>query len=267
MEDMKKTAGEEVKKSLKEGAASFLDDVSSTKHSIDELSDERKAEKEAKKAERKEKFESAKASLLESFRQGIEEFKSDASFTKTSFEEVSSEHKAEKAAKKEARKEKLDIEVAELKASVDKGAGDYKADGEALIDSLKEIAADAGIDIRENETVAGWIKNIKESFAEGIEEFRSDASFTKDTIEDVSAEYKASQDMKKHENQAKFEENIAAVKESVESGAEAFRSDAAFTKGAVDELSAEHKADKEAKKEAKREKFDHDVESMKESLK
>ena len=150
---------------------------------------------------------------------------------------------------------------------MDKGAGDYKADGEALIDSLKEIAADAGIDIRENETVAGWIKNIKESFAEGIEEFRSDASFTKDTIEDVSAEYKASQDMKKHENQAKFEENIAAVKESVESGAEAFRSDAAFTKGAVDELSAEHKADKEAKKEAKREKFDHDVESMKESLK
>ena len=267
MEDMKKTTGEAVKESLKEGASAFLDDVSATKHSVDELSDERRAEKEAKKAERKEMFESVKASLLESFRQGIEELKSDASFTKTTIEEVSSEHKAEKAAKKEANKEKFDLEVAELKASVDKGAGEYKADGETLVNSLKEIASDAGIDIKENETVAEWIRAVKDSFAEGIEEFKSDASFTKETIEDVSAEHKAEKAMKKHENQKKFEENVAAVKESVEEGAAAFKSDAAITKDAVDELSAEHKAEKEAKKEAQREKFDSNIESMKESLK
>ena len=171
-------------------------------------------------------FDSAKAALVESFKEGIAEFKSDASFTKETVEEVSSEHKAEKSAKKMAKKEQFDLNVAELKASVDKGAGDYKADGEALVKSLKDIAADAGIDVKENETVAEWIKAVKDSFAEGFDAMKSDAKFTKETIDEVSAEQKAEKAMKKHEQKEKRDAEAAEVKKSFEEGAEAFRSDA-----------------------------------------
>ena len=269
MEDLKAKAeatGAEVKESFKEGAADFLDDVSTTKHAVDEVSDERKAEKEAKKAERKAKYDGAWAAIVDSFKQGVEEFKSDAAFTKESAEAASSESKAEKAAKKEAKKEQFDLNMAEMKASFDKGADEWKADGDALVDSLKSIAEDAGIDVKQNEAVSSWIKAVKDSFADGFDAFKSDASFTKDTIGDVSAEHKAEKELKKHERKVQFDETVAAVKESVEDGAAAFKSDADATKSAVDELSAEHKAEKEAKKEEKREKFDEGVEAMKESL-
>ena len=270
MEDLKakaEAAGEEVKESFREGAAAIVDDVAMNKHSVDELSDEKKAEKAAKKAERKARYEGAKAALFESFREGIEELKSDASFTKEAFEEASSEHKAEKSAKKMAKKEQFDLNVAEMKASAGKGAEEMKADGEALVSSLKDIAADAGIDIKENETVAEWIKVIKDSFADGFDAMKSDASFTKDAAEEVSAERKAEKAMKKHEKKEAFDAGVAAVKESFEEGAEALKADAAVTKEAADELSAEHKAEKAAKEEARREKFDAGVESMKDSLK
>ena len=270
MEDLKvkaEAAGEEVKESFKEGAAAFVDDVAMNKHNVDEISDERKAEKEAKKAERKARYEGAMAAIVESFRDGIAELKSDAAFTKETVGEVSSEHKAEKAAKKMAKREQLDLNMAEMKASAGKGAEEWKADGEALVSSLKDIAADAGIDVRENEAVSEWIKVIKDSFADGFEAMKSDASFTKETVEEVSAEHKAEKAMKKHEKQVAFEENMADAKKSFEDGAAAFRSDAAATKEAVDTLSAEHKAEKAAKKEEKREKFDAGVEDMKEALK
>ena len=270
MEDLKvkaEAAGEEIKESFKEGASKFLDDISMTKHSVDEISDDKKADKAAKKADRKSKFDGAMAAVIESFKDGIEEFKSDASFTKETVEEVSSEHKAEKYAKKTAKKEQFDLNVAELKASVDKGAGEYKADGEALVKSLKDIAADAGIDVKENETAAEWIKAVKDSFADGFDAMKSDAKFTKSTIDEVSAEHKADKAMKKQEKKDSFEANVSEVKKSFEDGAAAFKSDAAATKEAVDGLKAEHDADKAAKKEAKRDLFDANVESMKETLK
>ena len=210
--------------------------------------DDLKVKAEAAGEDVKARYEGAKAAIIESFREGVAELKSDASFTKETIEEVSSEHKAEKAAKKMAKKEQLDLNMAEMKASAAKGAEEWRADGEALVSSLKDIAADAGIDVKENETVSEWIKAIKDSFADGFEAMKSDAAFTKGTVEEVSAEHKAEKAMKKHEKKEAFDENVAEIKKSFEDGAAAFKSDAEITKEAVEELSAEHKAAKESLK-------------------
>lgn len=53
-------AGEEIKESVKQGAVDFIDDAARLKHSVDEVADDREAEKAAKaakKAEKREKFD------------------------------------------------------------------------------------------------------------------------------------------------------------------------------------------------------------------
>ena len=63
MENLKEkanAAGEEIKESVKQGAVDFIDDAARLKHSVDEVADDREAEKAAKaakKAEKREKFD------------------------------------------------------------------------------------------------------------------------------------------------------------------------------------------------------------------
>ena len=60
MENLKEkanAAGEEIKESVKQGAVEFFDDAASFKHSVDEIADDREAEKAEKKAEKREKFD------------------------------------------------------------------------------------------------------------------------------------------------------------------------------------------------------------------
>ena len=60
MEDLKEkanAAGEEIKESVKQGAVDFIDDAARLKHSVDEIADDREAEKAEKKAEKREKFD------------------------------------------------------------------------------------------------------------------------------------------------------------------------------------------------------------------
>ena len=75
MEELKEKVNvtdEVIKDSVKQGAADFIDDAARLKHSVDEVRDDREAEKVAKRAERKTKFENAMAEIRESFIQGIE---------------------------------------------------------------------------------------------------------------------------------------------------------------------------------------------------
>ena len=63
MEDFKEkvtAAGEEITESVKQGAANFIDDAATLKHSVDEVADDRQAQKAAKAAEKANK-EAAKA--------------------------------------------------------------------------------------------------------------------------------------------------------------------------------------------------------------
>ena len=269
MEDFKEkvtAAGEEITESVKQGAANFIDDAATLKHSVDEVADDRQAEKAAKAAERKAKFDSAVAAIKESFEQGIENFKSDMNITKASVDEVAEDQKAAKAAKKAARKEKFDNAVKELKESIALGGEEFKSDGAVLLDSLKGIAEDAGIEIKENDAVSEAYNTVKESIEQGFENFKSDMNITKDSIEEVAAEQKAAIDAKDAADKKKFDETVASVKESVEQGVENFKSDMNITKESIDEVAAEQKAEKAAKKAERREKFDEKVDELKKSL-
>lgn len=269
MDDLKNkvdAASEELKESFKEGAKSFLDDVADSKHTFDELNDEHKAENEAKKAARKEKFEGLLAAVLDSFKQGVEEFKSDAAFTKDTVDEFNAEHKEERAARKAEKKEKFESTVADLKNAIDETTAEQKASGLALLDKMKDAAKDAGIDVTENETISNMFKAVKESFAEGIEELKSDASFTKDTIEELNAEHKADRAARKAEIKEQFNETVGELKDSFDKGADAMKADAENTKATIEELNAEHKAEKVVKEAAKRADFDEKIESLKDKI-
>ena len=269
MEDFKEkvtAAGEEITESIKQGAANFIDDAATLKHSVDEVADDRQAEKAAKKAERKAKFDNAVAAIKESFEQGIENFKSDMNITKTSADEVAADQKAAKAAKKAARKEKFDNAVKELKESIALGGEEFKSDGAVLLDSLKGIAEDAGIEIKESDAVSEAYNVVKESIEQGFENFKSDMNITKTSIDEVAAEQKAAIEAKDAADKKQFDETVASVKESVEQGVENFKSDMNITKESIDEVAAEQKAEKAAKKAERREKFDEKVDELKKSL-
>ena len=269
MEDIKEkvnVTGEEIKESAKQGAADFIDDAARLKHSLDDVADARQAEKEAKKAARKEKFDNAVAEIKESFAQGIDAFKSDMSVTKTSVDEVAADQKAAKAAKKAARKEKFDSAVKELRESIAQGGEEFRSDGAVLLGSLKEIAEDAGIDMKENEAISDAYHAVKESFEQGIENFKSDMTITKDSVEEVAQETKAEQDAKKAAQKEAFKETVETVKASVEEGKEAFVSDMTITKDSVEQVAAEKKEEKAAKQAENREKFDETVDALKKSL-
>lgn len=259
--------GDEIEKSFKEGATAFIDDVAQDKHLMNEIADEKKAQKAAKRAAKKEKFENAVAAVVESFKQGVEEFKADTAFNKDSYGEAHKEVKEQKAEKKEAKKAKFDGNVAELRDSIDQGAEEFKADGDVLVSSLKEIAEAAGINIKEDNPVSNMIKAVKESFSEGFDAFKSDTAATKEAFDEVNDEAKAQRAEKKAERKEKFDDAVETAKEAAQEGVEAFKSDAALTKEAFEEASEEVKAQKAAKKEAKREAFDENVEAMKEALK
>lgn len=218
MEDFKEkvnATGEEIKESVKQGAVNFIDDAALLKHSVDEVADDRQAEKEAKKAARKAKFDNAVAEIKESFAQGVDAFKSDMSVTKTSADEAAADQKAAKAAKKAARKEKFDNAIKELKESIAQGGEEFKSDGAVLLGSLKEIAEDAGIDIKENEAISDAYHTVKESFEQGIDNFKSDMTITKESVEEVAAERKEEKAAKKADSREKFDEKVEEIKNSL----------------------------------------------------
>jgi len=269
MEDFKEkvtAVGEEVTESVKQGAVNFIDDAATLKHSVDEVADDRQAAKEAKNAERKAQFDSAVADIKESFEQGVEAFKSDMNITKTSVDEVAADQKAAKAARRAARKEKFDNAIKELKASIAMGGEEFRSDGAVLLDSLKGIAEDAGIEIKENDAVSEAYNAVKESIEQGFENFKSDMNITKGSVEEVAAEQKAAIEAKDAADKKKFDETVASIKESVEQGVENFKNDMNVTKENFDGAVADQKAAKAAKKAANREKFDETVEELKKSL-
>ena len=269
MEELKEKVNvtdEVVKESIKQGAADFIDDAARLKHSVDEVKDDREAEKAAKRAERKTKFENAVAEIRESFIQGIELFKSDMSITKSSIDEVAEDHKAEKAVKKAERKEKFDSAVQEFKESIAQGGEEFRSDGEILLNSLKEIAEDAGIEIKEDNTVAEAYNAVRESFEQGVENFKSDMNITKSSIEEAAEEQKAENAARMAENKEKFDETVKSVKESIEQGKEAFASDMAVTKESVERAAAEISEEEAAKEAERRAKFDATVEDLKKAL-
>lgn len=270
MEDIKEkvNAGcEEAVESAKQGAVNFLDDAAALKHTVDDLKDEKEAEKAAKKAEKRAKFEEALAAVKDSFAQGVAAFKSDMSITKESVDDAAEDQLNLKAAKKAARKENFDSALDALKESLEQCGDTVKADGEVLLQSLKGIAEDAGIDIKENSAIAEAYNAVKESFEQGAQAFTSDMNITKDIVEGIVEEKQTEKFEKELAKQEKFEETVNAVKESFEQGAEAFAADAAVTKESAEAAYNESLAQKEAKKEAKREKFDDNIEKMKDALK
>ena len=203
MEDFKEkvtVTSEEVTESVKQGAVNFIDDAAALKHSVDEIADDIQAEKAAKKAERKAKFDNAVAAIKESFEQGIENFKSDMNITKASVDEVAEDQKAAKAAKKAERKAKFDNAVKELKESIEQGGEEFRSDGAVLLDSLKGIAEDAGIEIKESEAASEAYNTVKESIEQGFENFKSDMNITRDSIEEVAAEQQAEKAARKAES-------------------------------------------------------------------
>ena len=204
--------------------------------------------------------------VKESVKQGAANFLDDAALLKHSVDEVADDRQAAKEAKKAERKAKFDEAVSVLKESIAQGGEEFMSDGAVLLDSLKEIAGDAGIEIKEDPAVSEAYNTVKESIEQGFENFKSDMNITKTSIEEVEADYKADKAAKKAEREAKFNETVAAVKESVEQGSEAFASDMAITKGSIEEVAAENKAAKEAKKAERREKFDETVDELKKSL-
>ena len=269
MENLKEkanAAGEEIKESVKQGAVDLIDDAASFKHSVDEIADDREAEKAAQKAERKAKFENAVAEIKESFTQGIDALKSDLSFTKSSFDEVAEDQKAAKAAKKAARKEKFDNAIKELRDSIAQGGEDFKSDGAVLLDSLKEIAEDAGIDMKENEAISDAYHAVKASFEQGTEDFKSDMTFTQENVEEITSERKEAEAAEKAAKKEAFLETVESVKESVEEGTEAFVSDMSTTKESMEEIAADRNEAKAEKKAEKREKFDEKVDELKKAL-
>ena len=269
MEDFKEKANatcEEIKESVKQGAADFIDDAALLKHSLDEVADDRDAEKAARKAERKSRFDNAVAEIKESFAQGIDALKSDMSVTKSSVDEVAEDQKAVKAAKKAERREKFDNAVKELRDSIAQGGEEFRSDGAVLLGSLKEIAEDAGIDMKENEAISDAYHTVKESFEQGIENFKSDMTVTKDSIEEASSERKEEKASKKAEKKEAFLKTVESVKDSVEEGKEAFVSDMNITKESMEEIAADRDKAKAEKKAEKRERFDEKVDELKKSL-
>ena len=219
MEDLKEkanAAGEEIKESVKQGAVDFIDDAARLKHSVDEIADDREAEKAAEKAERKAKFENAVAEIKESFTQGIDALKSDLSFTKSSVDEVAEDQKAAKAARKAARKEKFDNAVKELRDSIAQGGEEFRSDGAVLLGSLKEIAEDAGIDMKENDAISEAYHAVKDSFEQGIEDFKSDMTITKESMEEIAADRNEAKAEKKAEKKEKFDEKVDELKKALE---------------------------------------------------
>lgn len=154
--------------------------------------------------------------VMNSVKEGASNFLDDAARLKDSFEDVSADRKDAKAAKKADRKAKFESAIAELRESFEQGAEKSEADGNALMEGLKGIAADAGIDIKEDNAVAKAFKALKESFEQGFEAMESDAAITKGAIDDLSDERKAKKADKKAARSQKFDDAVDAMKKSLE---------------------------------------------------
>lgn len=104
----------------------------------------------------------------------------------------------------------------ELKESFEQGGEEFRSDGAVLLESLKGIAEDAGIEIKEDNAVAEAYNSVKESFEQGIENFKSDMNIAKTSIEEVAEEQKAEKAAKKAEKREKFDETVDEIKKSLE---------------------------------------------------
>lgn len=164
----------------------------------------------------KTKMEAMDAEMKESAKEGAKNFLDDAQRVKDGAEAAGAARAEEKAAKKAEKKEKIDATLAELKASFEAGADKSAADGATLMDSLKGIMEDAGIEVKENEKVKSAFAALRKSFEEGIEEFKSDFNFTKDVVDDLTDEKKQEKAEKKAKRSAEFDKAIKDFKDLID---------------------------------------------------
>ena len=168
-------------------------------------------------------------------------------------------------------KEKVTAVGEEVTESVKQGAVNFIDDAATLKHSVDEVADDrqAAKEAKNAERKAQFdsaVADIKESFEQGVEAFKSDMNITKTSIDEVAAEQKAAIEAKDAADKKKFDETVASIKESVEQGVENFKSDMNITRDSIEEVAAEQQAEKAARKAESREKFDEKVDELKKSL-
>lgn len=82
-------------------------------------------------------------------------------------------------------------------------------------------------------------KEVKESFEQGVENFKSDMKITRDSFEEIAEDQEARHDAKVAAQKAKAEATADAVKESVTEGVANYKSDMEILRNSLREIAVE----------------------------